>query len=101
MLREEQPLAVGEDVLEVAVEMQEAAGVHEGDSGPEFVRHHGAGLLGRLGVGLDLNVQPVVQVLRDVLQELRDTRRGIPERLEPVAHLRRAFPVGNDLLHIG
>ncbi len=101
VVREEQTLAVGEDVLEVAVQMEEPAGVHEGGPGLKLPHHHAACPLSRLVVGFDLYVQPVVQVLRDVLQEQRDARRSVPDRLDPVAHLRAASPVGDDLLHVG
>ncbi|MFJ5220877.1 hypothetical protein ACIP98_40220 [Streptomyces sp. NPDC088354] len=68
----------------MAIDVQEPESVHERGPGLKFSRHHGACLLSRLIVGFDLNVRPLVQVLRDVLQEQRDARRRIPQR---IAHL--------------
>lgn len=67
VVREVEVLPVGQDVLEVRVEVQEPAVVHERDTGRKFPLDHGAGPVGDLVACFDLSAQPLVQVLRDVL----------------------------------
>jgi hypothetical protein len=101
VVREVETLAIGQDVLEVRVEVKEPAAVHEGDAGCQFPLHHGAGSVGGLVSCLDLGAQPLVQVLRDVLNEQRDARRGLLESMDPAAHLRSAAPVGDGPFDVG
>lgn len=75
--------------------------VHERDAGPQLVVDHDAGSFGGLLAGLDLPAQPVVQVLRDVLQEQHDARRGPLHRLDPAADPRPAAPVRDSAFHVG
>jgi hypothetical protein len=85
----------------VRVEVQEPPRVHERGSSFQVLLHHGAGPVGGLVACFDLSAQPLVQVLRDVLQEQRDARRGLLESLDPAAHLRSAAPVGNSPFDVG
>ncbi|MEY9484346.1 hypothetical protein RKD26_000140 [Streptomyces calvus] len=98
---EVEPPSVGEDVLEVGVEVQQPTGVHERQAGVECVVHQGAGPPGRLVTGRHPAAQPVVQGLRDAFQEQREVRRGLPEGLDPVAYFRSASPVGHGAVHVG
>jgi hypothetical protein len=101
VIREVQPLAVSQDVLEVRIEVEEPASVHERGTGVQFPLRHRAGTVSALTAGLELGAQPLVQILRNVLQKQRDARRGLLKGLDAAAYLCAATPVGNGLFPIG
>ncbi|MEV0841777.1 hypothetical protein AB0I55_19745 [Actinocatenispora sera] len=96
-----EPLAVGADVAEVRVEVQQPGIVEEAEVEAQPPLHHGGGRGDRRRPGREPVEQPVGQAVRDVLQEQHDARRCRGGRLDPFAHrggavqeLDRAVDVG-------
>ncbi|CAM5498806.1 hypothetical protein SCYAM73S_06562 [Streptomyces cyaneofuscatus] len=85
----------------MGVEVQKPASVHEGRAGLQLPLHQRTGPVGSLLTSLYLLGEPLVERLRDVLQEQREARSGPLKGLDPTAHLRAASPIGHDPLHVG
>jgi hypothetical protein len=94
---EVEPAAVGEDVAEVGVEVHEALSVQEVGELHELLLHQRARGLG--AVRAQPGVEPVVQGVRDVLQEQGEARGGRAQRLDVVADLACA-PVRDRRVHV-
>jgi len=96
---EVEPVAVGEDVAEVGVHVQESAVPEEGGEVLQALFDEATD-----GLGFprgELGAEPVVQGVREVLQEQRDTRGGGAQRLDASAYPLGAAPVADGRLHVG
>ncbi|GHH08995.1 hypothetical protein GCM10018780_44300 [Streptomyces lanatus] len=99
VVREVEAAAVGEDVPEVGVHVQESVRVEEVGDGRQSRLHQSAAAL-RLPGGEPIS-EPVMQRLRDVLQEQRDARGSRPQRLDASTRPGAAAPVRHGPLHVG
>jgi hypothetical protein len=80
--------AIGQDVREVGVEVQQALGAHEVRARAQFAVHHRARRVDSLVARGQPGVEPVVQRVGEVLQEQHEAGGRVPQSLEARTHRR-------------